>query len=218
MKPEIPEGWTAFNKDLEGVLYQMYVDVVGVITVAMGNALFSLEDALSLEFRLSNGMPASRQNVIAAWKTLKNDPACASKGHKYSEKLSGNQVFLTEESAQKLIAAKLAQHDKAFSKRFKNWDDVPWQAQMAVHSMGWAMGSGFPAKFPKFSKAFAAGDFESCTEVVGKWPDTKYHKDVPKYQCDISPVKVNGELVWGTIIERNLLNRQLLLEAACSPG
>jgi hypothetical protein len=58
-----------------------------------------------------------------------------------------------------LVRQRLAANEVGIEKTFREWDTWPADAQLAVLSMAWAMGSGFTAKWPRFTTACRARDW-----------------------------------------------------------
>lgn len=186
----------------------MYADVKNLITTGLGNLLDATDakgvalpapdawrivkvQVLRLPWLLPNGVRASAAQVEAAWFAVRNDPYSAPRGWTYAEAIPANNIRLSDEDVKKLIFVKLKQHDAVFAKRFSAWESRPADAQLAIHSMGWAMGSDFPRKFPRFSKLFEAGAYEAAI-----------------IECEIADAE-------GTVIERNRRTKVLLANAAC---
>ena len=188
MNSAVENRWIDFNRDLEGVVSCMYADKKGLITTAMGNLIDPIGAALVLAWKLPDGSLAPRADAIAAWHTIKDDPVCAKRGWTYAAKRS--TLRLDAEDIHALIFSKLRKHDRTFAARFSDWEDRPEDAQLAVHSMAWAMGSNFWDKFPKFLRAFTHEDYQTAAD-----------------ECKIMPEE-------GTVIRRNELNEELLL--SCS--
>jgi len=190
MHQAIPDIWFAFNTPLEGDVPRLYADVKGLITCSMGILVDPMPAALAIDWELPGGIPASKDVVARAWRAVKNDPKCAKLGWKYAAGLPENNVRLSPETSRRLVLDKLESNDLRMRIRFPDWNDRPADAQLAIHSMAWAMGPMFFKKFPKFTAAFTRGDYETASD-----------------QCAISPAYV-------TIVERNARNSQLLLNAA----
>lgn len=216
MHPSVPARWIKFNEPHEGRVPYMYGDIKGLVTIGMGNLIDPLSAAVTLPFRMrGTGTIALKSAVVAAWRAVKDDPKCATEGSEYARDLPDNGVYLEDEDIDKLILRKLEQNDASFLRRFGDWESRPADAQMAAHSMGWAMGPGFWTKFPRFTAAFTKGDYKAACAKVGQWPAAPpAKKGLIKYECDIAPIVVNGKLTWGTIKDRNQRNRELLLSAA----
>lgn len=190
MHRSVRDIWVEFNEPLEGIVTCMYADVLGLVTTGMGNLIDPIKSAISHPWELPSGNLATREQIARAWMAAKNDPLCAKRGWTYAAKLPANNIRLPLEYVHKLIVQKLEQHDEALAYRFEGWGSFPADAQLGIHSMAWAMGSGFPAKFPKFTAAVRRGDWEAASR-----------------ECGISPAK-------GTVVERNRRNRLLFMNAA----
>lgn len=220
MHQSVRDIWIPFNEKLEGVLAFMYADVLNLITTGMGN-LVDIDDdklsfaermapALKLSWELPGGAPASDADVAEAWTAVKRDPRCAKEGWTYAVKLPANRVRLSKAIVQRLIMSKLDEHDVRARMRFADWESRPADAQLAAHSMMWAMGSSFWKKFPRFTAAFTRGDYAKAGASVGK-----DENGVPIYECGIAyPVDAKGKRHYGTIRVRNDRDHQLLLNAA----
>src|SRR6202042_670124 len=77
------------------------------------------------------------------------------------------------------------------ARTFPDFASFPAPAQTAILPMSWAMGSGFPARWPLFSAAVRAQDWAACAA-----------------NCAISSVGNAG------VIPRNNADRALFLQAA----
>lgn len=192
MRQVVPGIWIEFNRPLEGVVPCFYADVKGLVTIGIGNLVDPLSSALSLPMRKQDGTLATKAEIAVAWNAVKKDSQCAKLGWRYAAKLLRNDLHLSPEDIEQLVLRKMAQHDNVFKKKFLDWEDRPAGAQLAVHSMAWAMGSDFTRKFPRFTKAFIAGDYSTCSR-----------------ECDITDAE-------GTVVLRNARNRKLFLNAAHS--
>lgn len=194
MHAAVRDVWVAFNEPLEGIVTRLYADVKGLVTTGMGNLVDPMSLAMGLPWELPDGTRASRDQVQAAWLAVKTDPMCATKGWKYAIGLPANKVRLSDSAVQDLILRRLDANDGSMKTRFTDWEDRPADAQLAIHSMAWAMGPGFFIKFPRFTKHFIAGDYQAAAG-----------------ECFISPAK-------GTVVERNRRNHGLLMAASLVGG
>jgi GH24 family phage-related lysozyme (muramidase) len=190
MRDAVPAIWIRYNRDLEGIITSMYADDLGLVTTGMGNLIDPIDLAITLPWKLPGGIPAAAPVIQRAWHAVKNDPKCAKSGWKYASQIPANNVRLDIADVEDLIEKKLQQHDMFIASRFPDWEARPADAQLAVHSMAWAMGPAFFRKFPKFTLAFGKGDYATCAS-----------------ECKISPEH-------GTIVERNRRNKALFLAAA----
>jgi hypothetical protein len=56
---------------------------------------------------------------------------------------------MTDEGMDRLVASRLAQTERTLrEKYFPQWDSFPADAQLACLSIAWAVGDGWPTKFP----------------------------------------------------------------------
>jgi len=189
MHPSVKDRWIAFNEPLEGIVYNMYADVKNLITCGMGNLIDPKVGALSLPWQKPDGSLATYNEISAAWDAIKRDPFSASRGWKYAARLPGNALRLSRPAVETFIFDKLRDNDRSLAKRFPNWENIPSDAQLAIHSMCWAMGPNFFSGFPRFTSFIKAGDYKAAAE-----------------ECTIHPEM-------GTIVKRNALNRELLRNA-----
>lgn len=190
MHDSVRDVWVAFNEPLEGKLRFMYADVLGLVTTGMGNLIDPIGAAIGLPWKSMQNTPAQKTAVLRAWNAVKNDPNCARLGWVYAKTLPDNNLHLSDEDVDALIEDKLRGNDRQFASRFGDWERRPADAQLAVHSMGWAMGPAFWGKFPRFTKAFEAADYNTCAA-----------------ECRMQPEH-------GTLITRNRRNALCLLNAA----
>lgn len=197
MHPSVREAWIDYNKHLEGILLGPYADADGWVTIGMGNKIDPVTDALGLPFYLlPSGRLATNDEIIKAWHVVKDDPKCATRGHTYALALPLNNIRLHEDAVQLLINATLTAHDVALKKRFKGFEEWPADAQLAAHSMCWAMGFGrLVSEFPKCSKFLDKKDFAGAAT-----------------ECRMTGG--GGKPAKGTLITRNSLNFTLFHNAA----
>lgn len=197
MHQSVEDVWVAYNTPLEGKLNRMYVDIDGWVTTGMGNKIDPLRDALGLPWLLmSSGAPATRAEVTAAWNAVKNDARARKEGWPRAFALAANNVYLSDAAVDALILSRLSENDRLLRKRFAEFEEWPADAQLAVHSMVWAMGAGrLFASFPKCCRALERGDFAAAAN-----------------ECRMTGG--GGKPATGTLVKRNQLNYDLLNNAA----
>jgi hypothetical protein len=140
----------------------MYLDIKGLVTVAVGNLIDPVELAQSLPFRFKSGDPATAAQIAAEWQRLKSDPDLARRGYQACESIT--QLELGDAAIDSLILARLTS-DEGHLKRqpsFQSFDIWPADAQLGLLSMAWAMGTAGPAGFPHFSAACQSADFNGA--------------------------------------------------------
>ncbi len=171
MHSSVSKQFRAFNEPFEGVVPYMYLDILGLVTIGVGNLIDPISAALGLPFRYkskaTNGTPGqyAKTNVIEAeWRLLKSKTELARQGHRACAKYTN--LELDNEAIDALILKRLTQNE-SFLKRqkpfidFENW---PADAQLALLSMAWAMGPGNLHKWTTFSKACENKDFNTAAE------------------------------------------------------
>lgn len=192
MRAAVRTAWAAYNKGLEGRLNFPYADVLNLITTGMGNKIDPVEDALKLPWCLiPSWRRATNDEVLKAWHAVKNDPLSAKLGWTHALKIPENNIRLHEEHIDALIQNTLDAHDALLIKKFPLFEEWPADAQLAVHSMVWALGfGGLVSKFPKCCKALGSLDFEAAAR-----------------ECKMQPES-------GSLVKRNTLNKQLFENAS----
>jgi len=158
VKAEGEAFFPTFSGRLEGVVPWLYLDILGLVTVAIGNLVDPLEYALSLPFVERDGSSATRERITQQWFAVKRDQKAGRLGHRYAEGLTS--IRLTPEGIASVVVAKLRQNEQILVKRFPDFGDWPTDAQLATHSMSWACGPGF--RFPALEDALRSRDFTAA--------------------------------------------------------
>lgn len=138
----------------------MYLDVLGLVTVAIGNLIDPISTALGLPFRKTNGNLASRDEIAAEWQRLKADPHAASLGYRYAQRMT--TLRLDPDGISSLVLGKLDSNNTELRLRFPDFEDWPADAQLATHSMAWACGPAF--HFPALALALRAHDWMKAAD------------------------------------------------------
>lgn len=202
------EQYHAFSAPLEGRVPGMYCDVLGLITCAVGNLIDTrtagtYPNALveSIHWTLADGSRAPLDVVRADWWKLKQNAGHYAKMHwKYA--LAATRCRLTDDEIDRIVKERLAVNEAAMRKRFADWDTFPADAQLVVMSMCWAVGTGWPEKFPRFAALVKAQDWERAAAF-----------DDPKNPKGNWPGKIRETGNPG-VAPRNVKNRFCLLNAA----
>jgi GH24 family phage-related lysozyme (muramidase) len=169
MFASVQSGFRAFNTRFEGCIPHMYLDIKGLVTVAVGNLVDPVELAQTLLFRFKNrpgiatpGSPATSDQIAHEWQRLKSDPSLGAKGNKACEPIT--QLELSDDSIDSLILGRLMGNE-GFLKRqeaFQGFDKWPADAQLGLLSMAWAMGPAGPGEFTHFRAACQNSDFHAA--------------------------------------------------------
>ena len=169
MFPAVQSGFPTFSTKFEGRVPFMYLDVLGLVTVGVGNLVDPVLAAQALPFRFKNrpgiaapGSTATADQIAAEWQALKNDPSLKTRGYKACEPIT--QLELSDDAIDSLIIDRLTKNE-SFLKRqrwFQDFDTWPADAQLGLLSMAWAMGPAGPGTFPSFRVACQRLDFNTA--------------------------------------------------------
>ena len=150
MKQSVADAFIAFTTEFEGAVNFMYLDVLGLCTTGIGNLIDPMSMSLGLPWRhKASGELATRDEIAAAWRTVKARKDLAKLGGGHFRDVTDLVLNVLDVNA--LVQSKLAANDAALARRFPAFGDWPADAQLATHSMAWAMGTGF--SFPRFEEA-----------------------------------------------------------------
>jgi GH24 family phage-related lysozyme (muramidase) len=192
MHDSVWNAYRAFTAQFEGVTPFMYTDTKGYVTTGIGNLIENLKthepspDTFTLGWRRPDGSLASHEEIAEAWHAVK---AAWSKVQSVASKAL-TTLRLDREAIDRLLAAKVKEHEAYLRTKYPGYDHWPADAQLGLLSMSWAMGPGFD--FPKFTAA-----------VNRSRPDFKA-------AAAASTIHDPGNPIRG----RNAANRQLFLNAA----
>ena len=139
----------------------MYCDIRGLITTGVGNLIDPVRAALALKWRHPDGGLAGVDEIRAQWSRLKAIAADAAHHNPpVQAKLAALTLHLDDDAIDELVLARLESNAADIAHRyFPRFADFPADAQLAIMSLAWAAGSGWPAKFPHANAAILAGDW-----------------------------------------------------------
>jgi GH24 family phage-related lysozyme (muramidase) len=161
MRDSVREAWHAFSTPFEGRVHSMYVDVLGLVTTGVGNLIDSPAEAAKLPWRMLDGSRATSDEIHKQWRALKAQSEFLKKRHwKYAADVT--TIRLSDDDIDALVADKLAANHAYMRRWFPGLDDVPADAQLAIHSLAWAAGPGFNQKFPNWTRQALAGRWDEC--------------------------------------------------------
>lgn len=187
IRPSVRRAFIPFSSPLEGVISHLYLDVLGLVTCAIGCLVDPVSLCLDLPWKRADGSPATRDEIAAEWATIKAAKGLATAGHKAAAKLC--KLHLTADGVAQVVEKKLDATARELARRFPGFAELPADAQLGLLSMAWAMGANF--RFPKFQAAIEQRDFERAAA-----------------ECTIREAGNAG------VIPRNIANRQLFRNAA----
>lgn len=155
MKKAVEQGFAAFTSPLEGLVPFMYCDVRGLVTCAIGNLIDPVGYALHLPWVHEDGTDATATEIEAEWRNIKARQDLRTHGGMAYKAIA--TLHLTDEGVQDLVKRKLVQNDTHIAARFVYYEAWPADAQLAVHSIAWAVGPGF--RFPMLEAALRSQNF-----------------------------------------------------------
>lgn len=158
IQPAVRAAFVPFSSKLEGVVPWMYLDILGLVTVAIGNLIDPIVHALNMPFVRSDGTPASQQDIRDAWHAVKSRPELAQQGHRVAARYT--TIRLTPAGIEQVVWRKAEEMIDHLAKRFTEFPTWPADAQLATLSMAWACGPAF--RFPALEKALRAKDFAAA--------------------------------------------------------
>ena len=166
MYESVRAAFRGFNEPFEGVVFWMYLDVRGLVTIGVGNLIDPVEVALALPFHslTTPATMATTAQISEEWHRIKGDPTLAAKGYKACASLT--HLRLDETAVDTLVAKHLVENEARLKKNsaFGQFDAWPADAQLGLLSMAWALGSGGPSAFPRFSAACRKQDFATAAQ------------------------------------------------------
>jgi len=136
----------------------MYLDVRGLVTTGVGNLIDPVSLALALPWLKADGTPATQEEIQADWKRVK----AMQPGQFWTHYQAPNNLYLSDEAIDALVLAQLDKNANVLVGYFPDFASLPGGAQRAILSIAWAVGAGFPPKWPNFSAAVRAHDWVSA--------------------------------------------------------
>lgn len=160
---DVEANWFDWSARFEGVVEHFYADIRGLVTVGVGNLVDPVALALVLPMRrLSDKALATPDEIRSEWLRVKNDPEAARLGAGYSKPRA--KLYLPDLDIRALVDTKLQEVASKLTERFPALPDMRADVQVVLCSMAWAMGTGFPRKFPKFSACIDRQDWRGAAE------------------------------------------------------
>lgn len=210
MWDSVREYWVEFNEPLEGIVNFMYLDVEGLVTTGMGNLIDTSKRSLvpptesereashELAARISwlddREVGASFDSIAKEWNQVKKRTDLAPKGGGHFAP-PVTTLHITDDEVSRIVAEKLDQNESHLVNRppFADFDNWPADAQLALHSMAWALGPGF--NFPKFQDHVAVRNWEGAAAecVFGPHIGTINLRNALNQECFRNATRVDAE-------------------------
>jgi len=153
-----------FTRVPEGNVDHMYLDKKKLVTVANGNLIDPVAEAVKMPFRWRDSKrPATSDEIRAEWLAIKSNSSLAKLGHTAAAKVA--KLELSDRDMGRIVAERLRANEIAANSipALAHWAGWPADAQMGLMSMFWALGpTKFRVEFPKFQAAARDANFLGC--------------------------------------------------------
>lgn len=166
----VVNAFPSFSTKYEGYTPFMYTDSKGYVTTGIGNLIDPVSMALSLPWKHANGAPASQQEIVDAWNTVKN----AYPGTQSVASQSLTDLRLDQQGIAQLVHGKMASNQQTLQGRYPNIAKMPADAQLALHSISWAWGPAFSSVWGSLGQQFDAllnakkPDFATASQIASQ--------------------------------------------------
>lgn len=163
--PNVRAGWASWNEQWEGLSPTMYGDAHLphlIVTVGIGCALPTAENAVQLPFHHEDTSPATPDEIRVEWEAVNNSEG----GHTvawYVEEL-GLKLRLPAPAITALCLERLDSIAAHLEARFCDFEAWPASAQWATCSMAYALGVSrlLSPEWPKLHAALDAQDWAAA--------------------------------------------------------
>jgi GH24 family phage-related lysozyme (muramidase) len=149
-----------YNAPFEGVVSWLYLDIKGLVTVAVGNLVDPIQYAEGLEFFWPDGRLATPDEFRAAWHRVKSDPNAAKRGHLYAKGLTN--IRMSPDGMRALVTQKLEQFAAEIARKILDFDEWPADAQLGMMSLAWACGPAGALRFKFLLQSAAKRDWAAA--------------------------------------------------------
>lgn len=160
MKPSVRSSFFGFTVPLEGFVPFMYLDILGLVTTAVGVLCNSKTEVRRMPWMRADGTPATQAEIDADFERVRARQDMKMRGGMAYKAVA--QLRLTTYGVEQVTLGKLAIMESELMKRFgaAEWETWPADAQLATLSMAWACGPWF--KFPTLERALRQRDFKAA--------------------------------------------------------
>jgi GH24 family phage-related lysozyme (muramidase) len=164
MYDSVRNNFISFNVPFEAKVEYMYLDIIGKVTIGIGNLIDPVDTALGLPFvhKTDESQPATVDEIRAEWNAVHDDSSLATRGARAAAAVTA--LKLTDSDITALVLSKLSSFARALqaTPEFSGLDTWPADAQLGILSMAWALGAGFGPTWPVFRAACATSDWAAA--------------------------------------------------------
>ena len=119
----------------------LYADIKGLVTTGIGNLADPIGLALAMPWKI-DGRTASQAEIATAWNAVKSTFNAASTPPKADWYAHLTNIRLDDGYIRTLVTQTLKANDAMLAKAYSGYPNWPADAQLAIHSMAYAMGVG----------------------------------------------------------------------------
>jgi GH24 family phage-related lysozyme (muramidase) len=144
LDPGVRAAFPRWSEPWEGWENELYLDAhkpVAIMTIGVGCAIQSLDDALALPFRLSDGSPASASAIAAEWARVRAMPG-GLLAVDYRNPDALHALALADDAIEALVFQRLDADVAVLARFWPAFSTFPPAAQQALAGMAWALGVG----------------------------------------------------------------------------
>ena len=178
-------------EDYKGFLY---ADIKGYVTTGIGNKVDPIGQALAVPWTV-DGRPASQTEIASAWNAVKSayNASTPQAADWYAHLTT---IRLDDAGIRALVLQTLKANDAMLAKAYPGYPTWPADAQLAIHSMAYALGVG---------RVLPGGLFKNFVAAMSRNP--------PYFRAAAAASHIDERGNAG-IIPRNFANKLLLENAA----
>jgi GH24 family phage-related lysozyme (muramidase) len=155
--PMYLDDCAAAVRQWEGLVPWMYLDTVGIVTVAHGRALASPNDADALPF-----MVGTRRATLAEVTAEFFRVHTMERGHLPAHYRMESSPVLLDEDMNALLVCAVKDRDQALQRYLRGYLDAPDAAKVRAFDMAYNLGLAGLLKYTHFVAAFALGKWDVC--------------------------------------------------------
>jgi len=146
--------------EFEGNVSHMYLCTGGEVTVGVGHALESIEDACTLGWRIG-ARPATREEIAADYRAVSS----AEMSHTAAFYKKVTKCSLDDPAIAALVDDDITKFEAELRTKLVKWETYPETVQQALFDMAYNLGvNGLLKKFPKMFAAVNSGDWETAAK------------------------------------------------------
>lgn len=140
----------------------MYLDVVGKVTVGVGNMSPNADSAAELAFVHADSNERAPESLI---REQFAKVAEQEEGHSASHYAQYTTIRLDDDEIDQLLDARLDAFESGLERDFDGYDSFPEAAKLGLMDMAFNLGNrGLVEKFPTFTRAARGQDWGTCAE------------------------------------------------------